>query len=202
VVTAFSIPITKGDLRTLAPCQWLNDNIINTYMDMIALRSKAGDTPRVHVYTTFFYPKYLKEGYSNMIKRWTRKVDIFSMEMIIFPIHLGIHWCVAVADLRKKTLKFYDSLLGNQTRCLEALMTYLSSEHKERKKSDLKTEDWKLSLEKSIPTQENGSDCGVFTCKFAEYLSRDADLTFKQKDMNYFRSRMVYEIVKQELLFP
>jgi len=55
---------------------------------------------------------------------------------------------------------------------------------------------------KDIPTQENGSDCGVFACKFAEYLSRDAKLTFKQKDMDYYRDRMVYEIVKQDLLYP
>jgi sentrin-specific protease 1 len=73
---------------------------------------------------------------------------------------------------------------------------------KERKKTDLNRSEWKTELMKSIPIQENGSDCGVFTCKFAEYLSRDAKLTFKQKDMNYYRERMIYEIVKQELLYP
>ena len=81
-------------------------------------------------------------------------------------------------------------------------MSYLSSEHKERKKSELVKTEWTTSLEKDIPRQENGSDCGVFTCKFAEYLSRDSELSFKQKDMDYYRDRMVYEIVKQELMFP
>ena len=46
----------------------------------------------------------------------------------------------------------------------------------------------------------NGSDCGMFACKFAEYLSRDARLTFTQEHMPYFRRRMVYEIVTKKLL--
>ena len=31
-----------------------------------------------------------------------------------------------------------------------------------------------------IPQQMNGSDCGVFTCKYAEYISRGAEITFTQ----------------------
>lgn len=31
-----------------------------------------------------------------------------------------------------------------------------------------------------IPQQMNGSDCGVFSCKYAEYLSRNASFTFSQ----------------------
>lgn len=35
-------------------------------------------------------------------------------------------------------------------------------------------------LLQDVPQQMNGSDCGVFTCKYAEYLSRDAPFTFTQ----------------------
>lgn len=31
----------------------------------------------------------------------------------------------------------------------------------------------------------NGSDCGVFSCKYAEYLSRDAPFTFSQVSSNH-----------------
>ena len=72
----------------------------------------------------------------------------------------------------------------------------------ERKKESLNTSEWSLDVPKNIPTQENGSDCGVFSCKFAEYASRDAPFTFKQENMNYYRSRMVYEIIKQDLMYP
>ena len=45
-----------------------------------------------------------------------------------------------------------------------------------------------------------GTDCGVFVCQFMEYLSRDAKLTFCQDDMPYFRKRMVYEIVTNQIM--
>ena len=73
---------------------------------------------------------------------------------------------------------------------------------------------------KNIPQQMNGSDCGMFTCKvrfghfkvkfeilivfqqFAEYISRDAAITFNQKDIPYFRKRMIWEIVQDTLVHP
>lgn len=51
-----------------------------------------------------------------------------------------------------------------------------------------------------IPQQMNGSDCGMFACKFAEYLSRRARIIFDQEHMPYFRRRMVYEIINAKLL--
>ena len=37
---------------------------------------------------------------------------------------------------------------------------------------------------------------------FAEYLSRKAKMTFNQSHMPLFRQRIVYEIVKNNLLSP
>ncbi|CAG7837161.1 unnamed protein product [Allacma fusca] len=200
--TANNIEITKSDIKSLAPMQWLNDNVINSYLDLVALRSKSQNQwPSVYVFTTFFYPKYLNEGYSNILKRWTRKVDLFSYDLLIFPIHLGIHWCLAAADRRKKMIKYYDSLGGKNYQCPKALLQYLGKEHQERKKTSL-DDSWITEIVEDIPQQQNGSDCGMFACKFAEYLSRDAELNFKQEDMNYYRERMIYEIITGELLYP
>ena len=38
--------------------------------------------------------------------------------------------------------------------------------------------------------------------QFAEYLSRNVPITFSQEDMPYFRRRMIYEIVKNKLMYP
>lgn len=73
---------------------------------------------------------------------------------------------------------------------------------KERKQVDLDKSTWTLQNMKEIPQQQNGSDCGMFSCKFAEYLSREAKLTFKQEDMQYYRDRMIYELIKSELMSP
>ena len=45
-----------------------------------------------------------------------------------------------------------------------------------------------------IPIQENSSDCGVFTCMYMEYLSRDEPFDFTQEQMSFIRRRIIYEI--------
>ena len=50
------------------------------------------------------------------------------------------------------------------------------------------------------PQQNNASDCGVFTCCYAETLSRGgADFLFRQAHMPYMRERIGVEIVAQAL---
>lgn len=46
----------------------------------------------------------------------------------------------------------------------------------------------------TTPQQENGFDCGVFTCQFLETLSRGESFKFSQKNMPYLRRRMIWEI--------
>ena len=60
-------------------------------------RGEQEGMPRVHAFNTFFYPKVMSDG-QQAVKRWTKKVDIFSMEFILVPVHLGMHWCLAVSD--------------------------------------------------------------------------------------------------------
>ena len=59
------------------------------------------------------------------LKRWTRKVDIFSFDLILIPVHLGMHWCLATIDLKRKGVFYYDSMGGDNTECLDALLQYL-----------------------------------------------------------------------------
>lgn len=77
---------------------------------------------------------------------------------------------------------------------------YLKNEHLDKKKSEFDLSSWSLECRAEIPRQMNGSDCGVFTCCFAELSSRRLDFKFNQSIMPYFRRRMVYEICQRELL--
>ncbi|ROT72834.1 Sentrin-specific protease 1 [Penaeus vannamei] len=153
LVEKFSIQITRKDIATLCGLNWLNDEVINFYMNLLMERGKNDNYPSVYAFNTFFYPKLVKTGYST-VRRWTKK----------------------------------------------ALKKYLESEHEDKKKAKYDTGDWTLENMKDIPQQMNGSDCGMFACKFAEYLSRDVAITFDQQHMPYFRRRMIYEIVRATLL--
>jgi len=198
----FSIQITRKDVQTLHGLNWLNDEVINFYMNLLVERGQNNNNmPNVHAFNTFFYPKLVKTGFAT-IKRWTKKVDVFSQDLLIIPVHLGMHWCLATVDFRDSTIRYYDSMLGDNDRCLQALLEYLNLEHQDKKKSPYNTDGWSMENVKDIPQQMNGSDCGMFACKFAEYLSRAANITFNQEHMPYFRRRMVYEIVTNRLLSP
>uniref|UniRef100_A0A8B9HYX6 Si:dkey-21c19.3 n=1 Tax=Astyanax mexicanus TaxID=7994 RepID=A0A8B9HYX6_ASTMX len=86
--------------------------VINFYMNMLVERSKASHLPSVYTFNTFFYPKLRSSGYST-VRRWTKKVDIFSVDIILVPVHLGVHWCLSVVDFRKKSIMYFDSMGGN-----------------------------------------------------------------------------------------
>lgn len=197
LIERFCIPITPRDLRTLMGASWLNDEIINFYFEMISERS-AGT---VHVMNTFFYTKLKDSGYAS-VRRWTKKVDIFARNRVLLPVHLGVHWCMAEIDMPGKRILYYDSLHGSNELCLQLLLDWLKSEHSDKKLTPLPdAEDWQLLIpHSSTPTQQNGYDCGVFTCVTAEYRSRNAGLFFSQADMPYFRQRLAYEIVTGRLL--
>ena len=99
---------------------------------MIVERSGKDKFCSVHAFTTFFYPKLKETGHSS-VKRWTKKVDIFSYSLLLVPVHLGMHWCLAVIDMKNKTITYYDSMGGNNMGCLLALTEYLNEEHRTRK---------------------------------------------------------------------
>lgn len=198
------VQILRKDIQTLLGLNWLNDEIINAYMYLLVCRGKIGSRKRVYAFNTFFYPKIRDSGY-NSVKRWTRKVDIFSYDYILVPVHLGNHWCLALIDFQSNKISYYDSLGGSSHGCCERLLDYLREEKSDKKKQELDQENWTCvdyrgGKDPDIPAQENGSDCGVFACTYAEYLTRPAKFNFSQKNMSYFRKKMIYEITTGEIL--
>lgn len=191
--------VLRKDIETLSGLKWLNDLVINSYFDLIVERSKQESYPSVHAYNTFFYSIYKTKGYSS-VRRWTRKLDIFSFDLNFVPIHLGVHWCLAVIDHRSKKICYYDSMGTGEDQCLDLLHEYLCLEYKDKKGQILDPSTYTTEIMKDIPQQMNGSDCGMFTLKYAEYISRDAEITFNQDHMQYFRRRMVYELLTSKLL--
>uniref|UniRef100_A0A674HSY2 SUMO specific peptidase 1 n=1 Tax=Taeniopygia guttata TaxID=59729 RepID=A0A674HSY2_TAEGU len=198
---AFRLTITRKDIQTLNNLNWLNDEIINFYMNLLMERSKDKDLPTVHAFNTFFFTKLKTAGYQ-AVKRWTKKVDIFSVDLLLVPIHLGVHWCLAVVDFRKKTITYYDSMGGINSEACRILLQYLKQESLDKKRKEFDTNGWALLSKKSqeIPQQMNGSDCGMFACRYAECISKDKPINFTQQHMPYFRKRMAWEILHRKLL--
>ena len=71
------------------------------------------------------------------------QVDVFSMDLVLYPIHLGTHWCLAAIDNRQQSLTYYDSLGGRGKSCLAKLRDYLLSEYRDKKKAELSLNGWR-----------------------------------------------------------
>ncbi|EPQ02846.1 Sentrin-specific protease 2 [Myotis brandtii] len=182
-------------------CLLLALQVINFYMNLLVERNKKQGYPVLHAFSTFFYPK-LKSGGYQAVKRWTKGVNLFEQELILVPIHRKVHWSLVVIDLRKRCLKYLDSMGQKGNRICEILLQYLQDESKTKRNVDLNLLEWTHYSMKphEIPQQLNGSDCGMFTCKYADYMSRDKPITFTQHQMPLFRKKMVWEILHQQLL--
>lgn len=205
--TSFNISILVKDIRTLLPKQWLNDEIINFYGNLIMDRSKTSETPlpKIHVFNTFFLTQ-LSQDYMK-VRSWSRRFDLFGMDKILIPTHLGNHWICSCINLRDKRIEIYDSLGGRHQNIAKTLINYLVKDWEDKKikkklaTEPFNTEDWETNYKNPniIPQQLNGYDCGVFTCSFMENLSRDIPFGFSQDNMNEIRRRMVFEIISRRL---
>ena len=75
----------------------LFSQVINFYMDMLMERGEQDGFSKTYTFNTFFYPKLIQGGHA-AVRRWTRKVDIFSHQYLVIPVHLGVHWCLCVSS--------------------------------------------------------------------------------------------------------
>ncbi|KAJ0388706.1 hypothetical protein ATCC90586_010716 [Pythium insidiosum] len=72
----------------MLPLQWLNDEVINFWFQMLADRDaalvKRGDLPKAsHFFNSFFYTKVSEGGYNFM------NVDLFAMDKIFVPVNVS-----------------------------------------------------------------------------------------------------------------
>eukprot|EP00727_Mastigamoeba_balamuthi_P011746 m51a1_g7194 putative sentrin sumo-specific protease (359) ;mRNA; r:153687-161386 len=204
----------KGeDLTRLGPGQWLNDELINFYMGLIVDRqAEAGagkrKLPRCHCVNTFWYPLISGEKTRGVyaydrVKKWTRDVDLFALDKFIVPVHMGNHWCLAVANMRDKRIEYYDSLGGSNKTCVETMRRFIKDEARTKNKPVPDVGSWDVFVPrpgKEIPAQHNGYDCGLFACKYADCIARDAEFVFDQSQMPRARLNMVLEITTKKLL--
>ena len=65
--------------------------------------------------------------------------------------------------------------------------------------TNITEDDVQYSIESDIPQQENTYDCGVYVCKYAEQITRNALITIDKKDSQKIRKRIRMEIKSVKL---
>ncbi|XP_033237418.1 sentrin-specific protease 1 [Drosophila pseudoobscura] len=201
LITKYSLTITKKDIRTLTDLSWVNGTVIDFYMNLLIERSqqKEGILPSVYSMNTDFLKRVFEFGF-DAVKRWTSKIDVFSKDIILVPVHCNLnHWCMAIIHLKNKTIFYYDSLGDPSDIALDVLQNYIIAESLDKRKVQYDMSGFRIENVLNGPQQTNESDCGVFSCMTAEYITRGKPLTFNQEHMSYFRKKMILEIVHGQL---
>jgi len=115
LIDKFSINMSITKFKSLAPRTWLNDEIVNFYFGML-MEGCISNNLRIHCFSTFFFVKLLRQkeevtGYLfERVKRWTKNIDIFTLEKIFIPINItNTHWTLVFIDIVLKTIIYYDS---------------------------------------------------------------------------------------------
>ena len=200
VLATHGLHLKRCDMKTLQGQNYLNDQIIDEYMRLVQQRNETHpELPKVIACTTFLYTQLktfgLEEG-CRRTRRWIKE-DLTQKDFVLFPIHHNDHWSLVVAEPKRKVVHYLDSINGSRYRSAAPgrIRGYMERLH-ERKGEQVK---YKIRIRKDPPLQENGVDCGVFTCLYAERLTRKAGMNFKQADIPQARERMMEELLQGRL---
>ncbi|KAM6453229.1 sentrin-specific protease 3 isoform 1-T1 [Liasis olivaceus] len=186
--------VTMDDLQTLFGSNWLNDQVMNMYGDLVM------DTvpEKVHFFNSFFYDKLRTKGYDG-VKRWTKNVDIFNKEILLIPIHLEVHWSLICVEVKQKKITYLDSQRTLNRRCPKHICRYLQAEADKKNRPDFR-EGWKGVFQMNIARQNNDSDCGAFVLQYSKFLALGLPFTFTQQDMPKLRRQMYKELCHCKLI--
>ena len=87
-----SVKLKAYDMRTLLPNQWINDEIINFYFQIL---QKFDQSNTSYFFNTFFMTRLLQFGYDE-VKRWTRQINVFNYKKLFFRLmsitHIGFYY--------------------------------------------------------------------------------------------------------------
>ncbi|KAF8006788.1 hypothetical protein BT93_K0948 [Corymbia citriodora subsp. variegata] len=199
------IEITGETLLCLRPGRWLNDEVINLYLELLKEREKRDPQKffKCHFFSTFFYEKLIscEIGYDyEAVRRWTTHkrlgYSLIDCDKIFVPIHQGEHWCLAIINKKDEKFQYLDSLGQTDLQVLNRLTKYIEDEVKDKCGKDIDVCLWEREYVSDLPAQENRFDCGMFMIKYADFYSRRWKLFFNQKHMTYFRQRTAKEILR------
>ncbi|KAL7491548.1 hypothetical protein ACHAWT_000863 [Skeletonema menzelii] len=215
--------VKRENFWTLRPGKWLNDEVINYYIKNCLrkrdemLCSKDTERKRSHFLNSFFAQAMfdlknddddLKGKYNyNNVRAWSKKVpggNIFKLKYVFCPINIdNIHWVGVCMFMEQKIIEYFDSLSGSGSRYIKGFLKYVDDEWHDKTGERMDMNEWKIvDCQSSTPRQSNGFDCGVFTCMFAHFLTKDCRPTFKQSDISECRNYIALSILKNRVVEP
>ncbi|GFR01106.1 hypothetical protein TNCT_391541 [Trichonephila clavata] len=101
------LPLTNIDIMCLNNGNWLNDNMVNFYLEyMYSEDLTKSEREKTHLFNSFFFTSLtrevqggttsMKERQHDLDKTWARNVDLFSKDYIVIPVNVRCHWYLVI----------------------------------------------------------------------------------------------------------
>ncbi|XP_065884087.1 sentrin-specific protease 1-like [Dysidea avara] len=108
-----------------------------------------------------FLPSSINHN-ADLARRWYRNIDMEQFDIWLLPMNVNDnHWILMVLRIYSHEMLIYDSLGQSNIGHVSKIKEWLSSHS---------VQHWKeveATLDPVVPKQQNGYDCGVFTCIYA-----------------------------------
>ena len=194
------LDLRRWDFQSLCGSEYLNDRIIDVYFRLIQERNEADlSLPKVYACSSHLYTGIVLRGLEATSKLHRRN-DLRMKELIFVPIHNDqlFHWSLIVVETSTKVVYYFDSIPRERIHspAPRIIKKYMEKYYENRGEKV----SFKIKRKVDAPCQENGYDCGVFVCQYAEKIARRSPLNFSQKDLNHplarARDRMIQELLE------
>ncbi|KAF1990776.1 cysteine proteinase, partial [Aulographum hederae CBS 113979] len=184
---------------------WLNDVVINTYLENAAQRAndkvgrlKSQPAP-FYALSSHWLTTFNNKGPAEVAKWLKRRPkimgnDFYKCEVLLLPVNTGAHWTLLAISGTKRTVQYYDSMrVGGAQSKLENAHALL----REIIGPGYNVNEWSFSIQNSSQ-QSNGNDCGVFTSINGLCLLRGLKPTdqFTYRDIPDLRKQMALTLMK------
>ena len=192
LIDKFSVQFKHCDLIRLNPGVWLNDEVVNFFMKLFEERESkaaaANMARKSNMYmNSFFYSKlaFSKGGFNyNNVKRWTRKLNVFSYNLIFIPINAANHWTLICVSIPTKEIMYLNSLDNSKVdgkTVTSNIEMWLRMEF-ESKNISGPFKDFNVKPVR-CPQQSNTDDCGVFILAYTDLLSNQLDIDIMMQSL-------------------
>ncbi|KAJ8662962.1 hypothetical protein O0I10_001138, partial [Lichtheimia ornata] len=177
-----------ADYNRLEKDDFLNDTLIEFYLRWL-LDQSGTRADEIYIFSSFFYERLSNsrrgDPYED-VKRWTRKVDVFSKKFLLVPVNENLHWyfmiivnpqaCTEQDSEHVTRIFILDSMGGRHMRAAKTLNAWLKCEAKHR--LNLNDKDVKSAriVHAEVPRQKNAYDCGVYLLHSAEVCINNTEI--------------------------
>ncbi len=206
--------VTVADCLSLAPEQWLFDNILHYFTSTMKRTFKIRTTDLVF-FSSYFLTLLFNEGHADPkvadtfsyknVQNWLSKkmerakTSLTRIKTLVFFQNQGRqHWITYVIFQDLKIIEQFDSMGGGDETILKGLYRWLFLEY-QRIGIRLDSSQWKLyTTRRSTPRQRNGYDCGVFSILFALHVGLRLNIdNINQAQISNVRCRLLLNLLER-----